>query len=133
MKKRRSSALTFLAVGAFAVLALGCASAGGTAGGDGADGGRGGVADGGGSSDGGSARDGGGTGTTGSACVNVGDCAHGYGCLSGHCVNAGTYECRNDLAPIVQVEPATLDFGSVRVADRVDRTLRIRNIGSCVE
>lgn len=113
------------------LLAAGCASVGGVGVGE-RDGG--GVAlDGGGSSDGGGASDGGSGdgGMRDGPCTTVTDCQAGQGCLSGRCRDIATYECRGDLAPIVQIEPTALDFGSVRVQSRVDKTLRIRNLGSC--
>jgi hypothetical protein len=94
----------------FVVLLVGCASAGSPGGGAGSDGGPVGP---------------------GGACNTVDDCPSGLGCVSGRCESTGRFECRFSLAPIVQVEPPLLDFGSVRVANRVERTLRIRNIGSC--
>ena len=125
---RRCRALELCSLSLLAMLVVACASAGGTT--SDLDGGTLVAHDGGSAAvDGGAAADGGPV--AGGPCVNVADCPRGFGCLTGHCVNAGLYECRNDLAPIVQVEPATLDFGSIRVGDPVTKTLRIRNIGSC--
>src|SRR5438876_12360502 len=68
---------------------------------------------------------------SGGVCNTVDDCMAGLGCVSGHCDTTTRFQCRFDLAPIVQVEPTQLDFGSVRVGNRVERQLRVRNIGSC--
>jgi hypothetical protein len=113
MKHRNDGRIGVLGSLGVVLFAVGCASAGGT------------------TTD---VRDGGGVLTDGGpagACTNVGDCSSGQGCLSGRCTPVGAYECRFDLAPIVQIEPSVLDFGSVRVNSRVDKTLRVRNIGSC--
>jgi hypothetical protein len=72
-----------------------------------------------------------GGGPPGGICSTVDDCPPGFGCVSGRCESASRFACRFSLAPIAQVEPTLLDFGSVRVANRVERTLRVRNIGSC--
>ena len=115
------------------IAVAGCASVGGVGVGDRDGGGNAAVDGGGAGGDGGGAQDGGASdgGMRDGPCTSVTECTAGQGCLSGRCRDVSTYECRGDLAPIVQIEPSALDFGSVRVQSRVDRTLRIRNLGSC--
>lgn len=65
-------------------------------------------------------------------CEDDTQCRDGELCVFGECQPDDTFACTADTHPIIDINPADLDFGTVSVGHSETRSVVIRNLGSCL-
>ncbi|MBI5495516.1 MAG: choice-of-anchor D domain-containing protein [Deltaproteobacteria bacterium] len=65
-------------------------------------------------------------------CDTDADCRDGEVCVFGECTPDSTFECTADTHPIIDINPAEVDFGAVTMGRTETRSVTVRNLGSCL-
>lgn len=65
-------------------------------------------------------------------CEEDSDCRDGEVCIFGECKPEDVFACTADLNPIIDINPADVNFGTVAIGGMETRTITIRNLGSCL-
>jgi hypothetical protein len=59
------------------------------------------------------------------------DCPAGHICVRETCQPVEAFDCTGDTLPLVQMTPSQLSFGHVLLGQRVEKTMEVRNVGTC--
>ncbi|MEW5849503.1 MAG: choice-of-anchor D domain-containing protein [Myxococcota bacterium] len=65
-------------------------------------------------------------------CETDADCREDEACVFGECTPETDFECTADIHPIIDVNPAEIDFGAVLVGDVAEQIVTVKNLGSCL-